>query len=293
MALLPLGDHRQQLHCLPLVADEVVVDQEDRASPAQPVQQVELLHDLVRRLGPGYLTVELDDVAELAVERAPTRELHAHRVVAVHLDEVEARNRRSGHIRFPPLPIDGLGGAVRQIAHKFGKDFLGLVQHEVAHSVDLVVKCGGMRSSGNHRNSGTVAPLDDLLQRNSLNDHGGSEHHVGPLQIRILQGSHVHVHDAEVVVRWKHRGDGEQSKRRKGRLHSHDVQRKIRAPVGRGLLGMDQQGIRHGGYLLRPRFTFQGETCTLAIHGERHGPEGAYVGIPVRFAPHGFPPSRE
>ena len=244
--LLPLGDHRQQLHRLALVADEVVVDQEDRAPPPQPVQGVELLDDLVRRLGPGHLAVELDDVAELAVERTSARELHAHRPVALHVDEVEARHRGPGHVGLPGLPVHDLRGAVGQVAQELGKDLLGLVQHEVGHAFDLVMERGGMRPPGHHRDPGPVAPRDDVLERGSLHDHGGREHHVGPFQVRVLQRRHVHVHDAERVLGREHRGDGEQPQGRKGRLHPQDVEREVRPPVGRGLSRIDQQGVLHG-----------------------------------------------
>ena len=232
-----------------LVADEVVVDHEDRSSPLQPVQGVELGQDLVRRLGAGHLAVELDDVAEFAVERASAGELHAHRVVALQVDEVEARNRCSGHVGLPRLPVHGVRGAVRQVAQEFGKDLLGLVQHEVGHAFDLVVKGGGMRTSGHHRDTGPVAPRDDVHERGALHDHRGREHHVGPFEVRVLQRRHIHVHDAEGVLRREHRGDGEQPQRRKGRLHARQVQRKVIPPVGRRQARVDQQCVLHGRFL--------------------------------------------
>ena len=78
MCPLPLSEHWQQIHRISLVADKIVVNQKNLASPTQSIQQFKLVHHLIRRLGPGHAAIELGDVAEFTVERTPTRELHAH-----------------------------------------------------------------------------------------------------------------------------------------------------------------------------------------------------------------------
>ena len=74
MGPLPIGEHRQQIHRISLVADEVVVNQENLASPAQSIQQFKLVHHLIRGLGAGHATIELGDVAEFTVGNGHPRE---------------------------------------------------------------------------------------------------------------------------------------------------------------------------------------------------------------------------
>ena len=114
------------------------------------------------------------------------------------------------------------------------------------------MKRGGMGASGHHGNAGPVAPLDHGLQGVSLNDHGGGTDQIGPLQVGVLQGRHVHIHEAEVVVRRKHRGDSEQTQRGKNRFDPKELQRKVRAPVSRGMFGIHQKRMWHGYGILRP-----------------------------------------
>ena len=67
------------------------------------MQVLQFCYQLFGGLGAGLAAVENDDVAKLAVERAAPGELHAHRVVGVELQQIEAGNRRGGHIRLVTL----------------------------------------------------------------------------------------------------------------------------------------------------------------------------------------------
>ena len=94
-AFLPLDQRRQQVLLeRPLVADEIVVHEEDRPAPAEPAEAVQLGDHLRRRLGAGPMAEHRGDVAELAVERAAARELHAHRGVAPQVRQLPQRRRR-------------------------------------------------------------------------------------------------------------------------------------------------------------------------------------------------------
>ena len=64
--LLPARHLRQERLDLPHVADEVVVDDEERASPPLLVEERQLVQELVGRLRAGPAPEQLDDVAELA-----------------------------------------------------------------------------------------------------------------------------------------------------------------------------------------------------------------------------------
>src|SRR5204863_8310508 len=103
------------LHCL-FVADEIVVDKIDPAAMPKLIKPVELGQHLFRGLDPRLAPVELDDVAELAVEGAATRELHADMDVIGALQQVETRDRAARDVsgEFPgferPLTDSGIPG---------------------------------------------------------------------------------------------------------------------------------------------------------------------------------------
>ena len=89
-----------------LVADEIVVDEVDMAAIAQAVELVEFREHLGVGLGARYATVELDDVAELAGERAAARKLHADVEIVVEFQEIEAGDRRLGHVDLKFLRLE-------------------------------------------------------------------------------------------------------------------------------------------------------------------------------------------
>ena len=168
----------------------------------------------------------------------------------MQVDEVEAWDRGPGHIRLSGLAIDGFGGAAFKIAQKIVEDLLDLIQYEMVYASDLFMVGGGIGASCYHGDAGPVASLDNALQGFPLNDHGRGKHQVRPLQIPLFHGSHVHVHDTEVVFRREHGGYGEQTQRWKGRLDAKNLQRKIHSPVGGRILGIHQKRVRHGTDLL-------------------------------------------
>src|SRR5215469_5097165 len=92
-ALLLPGDQVRQesLHRL-LVADEVVVDKVEMPAISDTVERVELGEHLLHGLDPRHTAVELDNVAELAIERTPARELNAIKGVLAAFQQVEARD---------------------------------------------------------------------------------------------------------------------------------------------------------------------------------------------------------
>src|SRR6266851_3904093 len=76
-----------------LVADEVVVDEVDVTAIAETIERLQLVQHLGVGLGAGHSPVKLDNVAELAGERAAARELHADVKIMLDLQEVESWNR--------------------------------------------------------------------------------------------------------------------------------------------------------------------------------------------------------
>src|SRR5215831_14919494 len=84
---------------LDLVADEIVVHEVHVASMPEAVKHVEFGDNLLRGLCPWLSTVELDDIAELAVKRAAAGELNSEHEVVVELQQVETGNGAPGHVR--------------------------------------------------------------------------------------------------------------------------------------------------------------------------------------------------
>ena len=120
LALLHPGDDGGQhlLLELPLVPDEVVVHDEDAAAPAPEVQRLELGNDLRRALGPRHPAVEHRDVAEVAVKGAAAGILDVHGGVVLHVQEVEARQRRLAEVRPERGGIHALRFALRQVGEE-------------------------------------------------------------------------------------------------------------------------------------------------------------------------------
>ncbi len=76
-----------------LVADEVVVDHEDRAPPAGVVDGFDLLDELPGALQARHASVERGDVTELAVEGTAPGELDAHAGVVLGVEQFPGGRR--------------------------------------------------------------------------------------------------------------------------------------------------------------------------------------------------------
>src|SRR6516165_9253870 len=97
----PVFHGAEDLLGLDLVADEIIVHEVHVASMPEAVEHVEFGDDLLRGLCPWFSAVELDDVAELAVERAAAGELNSEHEVVVEVQQVETGNGASEHSASP------------------------------------------------------------------------------------------------------------------------------------------------------------------------------------------------
>ncbi len=93
----PLGHCGEEFLGTLFIADEVVVDDEDGVAPAGLLELIEFGEHLGDGLGARLAAVDLDDVAELAVEGTAARVLHGHGAVAIHFDEAEVGQRADAH----------------------------------------------------------------------------------------------------------------------------------------------------------------------------------------------------
>src|SRR5262245_24158616 len=89
VTLRPLGQDREQPLDVALVADKVIVNDENRPAPADPKERVQLSQHLLIALRAGGAAIDLDDVAELALEGTAARVLDRHRAVASEVGEME------------------------------------------------------------------------------------------------------------------------------------------------------------------------------------------------------------
>jgi len=130
-----------EFKCVLPIADEVVIDDEYLALPAQFAQTVQFGNELSRPLGSWLAAIDRDDVAELALEWAATRKLHGHGSVFVHAEQVEPGNRATGYVRLVCDPVHTLGGPVFQRLRNTGEDLFRLTHHHVvgfrAHRIGL------------------------------------------------------------------------------------------------------------------------------------------------------------
>src|SRR3974390_3929823 len=110
----PVFHGAEDLLGLGLVADEIVVHEVHVASMPQSVEHVEFGDDLLRGLCSWISAVELDDVAELAVERAASGELNSEHKVIVELQQVETGNGAPGHVRLFGRRIGPAARALRK-----------------------------------------------------------------------------------------------------------------------------------------------------------------------------------
>src|SRR5262245_51190395 len=80
-----------------LVADEVIVDDECEFETGG-AQCLELSDHLLGAFDAWPPAEGDDDVAELALERAPARELEASKCIVAHLEQVEPRCGNAQHV---------------------------------------------------------------------------------------------------------------------------------------------------------------------------------------------------
>ena len=210
---LPVGERVQQAQGFLLVADEVVVDQENGAAPAERVEAVKLGEHLRVGLCARDASEQLRDVAEFAVEWAAARELKRHRGVGVEVQQLEARHRGGDDRRFALGVVDPRGPARLPVREEAGEGLLDLVEQVVVGASDLVGEGGRMRPTDRHRSAARVAARDDVAQRTPLHDHGRGQHQVGPVKVLVGQRRDVHVHQAQLVVGGEHRRHREQAER--------------------------------------------------------------------------------
>ena len=181
---------------------------------AERVQRVEFAQNLLDGLGAWYAAVELDDVAELAVERAAAGKLHADMEVLVEFEQVPARHRRGGDVG---LEANALVGAAAQagapVCDEGVEQPLGLAKYlEVGGSVGFGRR-GDAGAADDHRLAVPVDQVDQHQRVGFLRHHPAGHDHVGPGKIRVGQFFSIAVDEPDVPMLRQHRRDGDEAER--------------------------------------------------------------------------------
>jgi hypothetical protein len=242
----PLGEGREQSQGLLAIADEIVVDHEDRTAKARGQNGVELAAELRWLLGARLPAEELDDVAELATERAAATPLHADGVVGLDVEQVVAGRGNLFEVgALRAHESSGQGGAVAEQSLAQGSNqILGLADHDGIHVRGNGVGRGRcVRTTRDNGFAHGPGPCRHFQHGRPLHQHAGQENDIGPCQILVLQRPHVHVAKADFPVPRKHGRHREQAERRQDRALADELERSLVSPVGLGKHGRDTQNL--------------------------------------------------
>jgi hypothetical protein len=205
---LPLDDGGEQLLGFLLVADEVVVNDEDVVR-AETMDLADLGHHLIHGLRPRPPPVHHDDVAELARERTAARELDRHAPVLMDLHQIEARQWRVVHARLLVLPVLGLPLSGLVVFQELRPRVLRLVNEDDVHFVaELLGTERGERTAG-HDELSAPPELRRDLEDAALVDHIAGEADDVRVDLEVDRLD-VLVHEDDVVLARRDAGDGRQ-----------------------------------------------------------------------------------
>jgi hypothetical protein len=196
------------------VTDEIVVHEVHVAPVPQPVECVEFPDDLLRSLLSRLPAIELDDVAELAIERAATRELDTDHEVVLEIQKIEARHRALLQIRFFGGFINSARGSSGKIIEEERHGTFRLSQDEVIGGIVDIGLRGRIGSAGNHFFASGVNSFYEPQESRLLGQHSSDENKIGPVDVRVIQGGYVQVDKSELPVRREKSGHGDDSEGR-------------------------------------------------------------------------------
>src|SRR2546425_1456437 len=211
--LAPRQELRQEPHHGLFVGDEVVIDEIHMTSVVQLIETFQFSKDLVRGFRAGLPAVELDDVTELAVERAAAGKLDPDVQVLPELQKVEARRRALGHVGLLLGAVDPVRGSGFQVGEKLRDRHFSFIEHQVIRvGVDLRL-AGGVLAADDDPLPVRVTELDEREEVPLLRDHAASHDDVGPVEQRRIHLSHVEIEEPDRPLLGQERRDRDQTER--------------------------------------------------------------------------------
>src|SRR6516225_2518297 len=180
------------------------------------VERLQLGDNLIVGFGARHATIQLDNIAELAGERAATRILHANEEIVIELDQIVARHRA---LRDVDLEFLGDENALALAAFPGGDevldDLLGLADHlEVRVRVEM--RAGGrVRSTDTYWLAMQVGEIDQVDEIRLLVEHTTDHYEIGPVEVRVRQRLSVTVDETDIPMLRQHSGDGDQAEWRR------------------------------------------------------------------------------
>src|SRR6202042_1339056 len=123
-------------------------------------------------VGARHAAVELDDVAELAGERAAARKLHADMHVLIELEQIEARLRRLGDVglKFWRLEQSLVAAALERVDEMIDLTLRFADEAKVRALVDMRTR-RNIRPPDGDRLAAATAQLDDVQRAGLLEHH--------------------------------------------------------------------------------------------------------------------------
>ncbi len=184
LAAVPVDQRRQQLLGEGLVAEEVVVGEEDGAA-AGGVGAPHLVHDLVDLLGAVAVPQVLDHVTEVTAVGAAAAGLHAHVEVVVRLDQRPVGARAAGQVDVLALLVARRGPARAPVAQKARPGQLGLAHEEVVRQpLALLGADAGEGAAQGHGHPAGAEGGAELADPRRVEGHPG-EHHQVAVQVQV------------------------------------------------------------------------------------------------------------
>src|SRR4030095_1969017 len=131
ISLLPFRQMRQEQFDVLFVPYEVIIDNENGSTPAGLLKHFKLRDHLLVAFCPWQPSVNLDNVAKLAVERTSARVLNRHSAVSLHIGEFKIRYWCKCELRSIRRVVNRFCFAMLQILNKLWQELLSFTKNNV------------------------------------------------------------------------------------------------------------------------------------------------------------------
>jgi len=213
------------------IPDKVVVDDKYEPSPTGAFKVIEFSEHLLVGLRTRNAAVDLDDIAEFTLEWAAARILNAHRAVLMHIDQVKIRSRC--RVKRRPLVslINLFSDPEFDVVDELRNGGFSLTHKNMIGVGKALGACRYVRAADGYQFPQYACTPDHFLERSFLNDHRTQEDYIGPFDIIVAQLRDIHIDEPPFPGVREHRGNGKESKRRKGSLFPFKGEGILETPV--------------------------------------------------------------